>query len=60
MRVTRAHRICIHELTATVATGWNLTNGSTVAELNDGIHGAFPEGTPRGHGRMKVPLLNTT
>ena len=29
----------IHELTATVATGWNLTNGSTVPELNDGIHG---------------------
>jgi len=25
-------------LTATT-TGWNLTNGSTVAELNDGIHG---------------------
>ncbi len=25
--------------TATSVSGWNLTNGSTVAELNDGIHG---------------------
>ena len=38
----------IHELTATVATGWNLTNGSTVVELNDGIHGGFPGGDAEG------------
>lgn len=30
--------------TATSVAGWNLGNGSTVAELNDGIHGG--SGTP--------------
>lgn len=29
----------IDGLTATTATGWNTSNGSTVPELNDGIHG---------------------
>ncbi len=29
----------INGLTASSVSGWNLTNGSTVAELNDGIHG---------------------
>ncbi len=38
----------LNGLTATVATGWNLTNGSTVAELNDGIHGGFPGGDAEG------------
>jgi hypothetical protein len=38
----------LNGLTATVATGWNLSNGSTVPELNDGIHGAFPEGDAEG------------
>ena len=38
----------LNGLTATVATGWNLTNGSSVAELNDGIHGAFPGGNAEG------------
>ena len=35
----------LNGLTATVATGWNLSNGATVSELNDGIHGGFPGGT---------------
>ena len=38
----------LNELPATVATGWNLNSGSTVAELNDGIHGAFPGGDAEG------------
>jgi len=32
----------LNGLTATQAVGWNLTNGSEVKDLNDGIHGAFP------------------
>ena len=32
----------LNGLTATQAVGWNLTNGSAVEDLNDGIHGAFP------------------
>ena len=34
----------LNGLTATVATGWRIENGATVAELNDGIHGGFPGG----------------
>ena len=32
----------LNGLTATQAVGWNLSNGSEVKDLNDGIHGAFP------------------
>ena len=38
----------LNGLTATVATGWRIENGATVAELNDGIHGGFPEGDAEG------------
>ena len=48
MRVTRAHRICSMGSPRRSQLGWNLTNGSTVPELNDGIHGAFPGGDAEG------------
>ena len=38
----------IEGLTATTATGWNLTNGSELKDLNDGEHGAFPGGQADG------------
>ena len=38
----------INGLAATVSTGWSAANGSTVNELNDGIHGSFIEGDVEG------------
>ena len=38
----------LHGLTATVATGWTISNGASPSELNDGIHGSFPEGDAEG------------